>query len=550
MPTENAEMLDYTGLTIAQALKKAAKEWGYRECIASSNQRLSWNELFDTACRLAKGLQGIGIKKGDSVATIFGTAPEWIYTKYALHILGAVVVPVNINFRAAEIKYLLKQADVKVLILTDKLPQGNYLEILNEIDPSLVSAVDGQTETPLLKRLVCFSPEGKKYPFSADFNELMKTRYESEEIEHLLDQGRPDDICNVLFTSGSTAFPKGAMHKHRSLLGIGAHLMGKTFALEPSHRLLLYLPFYHIAGCVCSTLGALTSGCFLYVHPFEPNEILRIIQEEEINFYSGFEAHFNAVANHPRLREFDLSSVNRILLATGPSWYDRCQNIFPNAKIIAHHYGFTEGTGVSCMPDVTDYEKRKYTNGKPWPGIQVKVIDPDTGGELSPNQPGELCLKGWSRFQGYYNNEEETQKAIDQEGYFHSGDYGWKDDEGFIIYRGRFKMMIKTGGENVSEREVEVLLEGISGVRAVQVIGVPDEKWGEAVTAVIELEPGVDLNQEKLLERCQGKLAKFKIPKHVLFIKGSEWPLLGAGKVDKRILKNWAIDRLQVKVKK
>jgi len=542
-------MLDYKDLTIAQALKKAAEEWGDREALASINQRLSWKQLFDTACRLAKGLQGIGIQKGDAVATIFGTVPEWIYTKYALHILGAKVVPVNISFRAAEIKYLLIQADVKALILTDKLPQGDYLDILKEIDPAIVSARDKEIqsqELPFLKRLICFSPEGRKYPYCADFTEVLKAGagYKPEEIEALISQGRPDDICNILFTSGSTAFPKGAMHNHQSLLGIGAHLIGRTFALEPSHRLLCYFPFYHIAGCVYFTLGALTTGCFLYVHPFVPDEILKIIQDEKINFYCGFDAHFNALETHPRFREFDVSSVDRILLATGPTWYDKCREIFPQAQIVAHHYGFTEGTGVSCMPDVTDYEKRKFTNGKPWPGIEVKVVDPNTKAELPPNEPGELCLRGWSRFQGYYKNEEETKKAIDQDGYFHSGDYGWKDEDGFVVYRGRFKMMIKTGGENVSEREVEIFLEGIPGVKSVQVLGVPDEKWGEAVTAVIEPEAGADLTKEKVLEHCQGKLAKFKIPKHVLFIKGSEWPLLGAGKVDKRTLKNWAVEKV------
>jgi len=546
-------MLDYTDLTIAQALKKAADEWGDRECIVSFNRRLSWAELFDTACRLAKGFQGMNIQKGDSVATIFGTVPEWIYTKYALHILGAMVVPVNINFRAGEIKYLLKQADVKVVILTDKLPQGNYLEILKEIDPAIVSGGDADIrsqELPLLKRLACFSPEGYKYESCVDFAELIKAGegYEDEEIQALLSQGRPDDICNILFTSGSTAFPKGVMHNHRSLLGIGAHLMGRTFALEPSHRLLCHFPFYHIAGCVYFTLGSLTSGCCLYVQPFVSDEVLKIINDEKINVFCGFEAHFNAIETHPRFREFDVSTMDRILLATGPTWYDRCQDIFPNTKIIAHHYGFTEGTGVSCMPDVTDYEKRKSTNGKPWPGIEVKVVDPETGAELPPNQPGELCLRGWSRFQGYRKNEEETKKAIDQDGFFHSGDYGWKDEDGFVIYRGRFKMMIKTGGENVSEREVEIFLECLPGIKSVQVIGVPDEKWGEAVTAVIEPEAGVELTKESVLEHCRGKLAKFKIPKHVLFIKGSEWPLLGVGKVDKRTLKKWGGDRLGMKI--
>lgn len=542
-------MLDYTDLTIAQALNKAAEKWGDREALASSNQRLSWKELFDTSCRLAKGFQKIGIQKGDAVATIFSTVPEWIYTKYALHILGAKVVPLNISFRTEEIKYLLNKADVKALVLTDKLPQGDYLEILKEIDPAIVSGGNEEIRSqtlPFLRRMVCFSPEGEKYHYCADFTEVMKmgAGYKSEEIKELLRQGRPDEICNILFTSGSTAFPKGAMHNHRSLLGIGAHMLGKSLAIESSHRLLCYFPFHHIAGCVYFTLGALTTGCMLYVHPFVPDEVLQIIQDEKINLYCGFDAHFNAVETHPRFREFDVSTIDRIMLATGPIWYDKCKKIFPQGKIVAHHYGFTEGTGVSCMPDVTDYEKRKFTNGKPWPGIEVKVVDPNTGAELPPNEPGELCLRGWSRFQGYYKNEEETKKAIDQDNYFHSGDYGWKDEDGFVVYRGRFKMMIKTGGENVSEREVEIFLEGLPGVKSVQIIGMLDEKWGEAVTAIIEPEVGANLTREKVLGYCHGKLAKFKIPKHILFIKGSDWPLLSAGKVDKRALKNWAVEHV------
>jgi fatty-acyl-CoA synthase len=289
-------------------------------------------------------------------------------------------------------------------------------------------------------------------------------------------------------------------------------------------------------------LGALMRGCSVYVNEFVPDEIIQIIQEEKISQFGGFDAHFNAIQNHPDFKKYDLSSVKFILLAVGPEWYDKIDDIFPGAQIIAHHYGFTEGTGVSQMPHETDYEVRKYTNGRPWPGIEVKVVDPATGQTRPPNEAGEICLRGWSRLQEYYKNPEENRKAIDSDGFFHSGDYGWMDEKGNLAYRGRYKMMIKTGGENVSEREVEMFLEGLPGIRSVQVIGLPDPTWGEAVTAVIEKSAGAELTKEEVIDYCKGKIAGFKIPKKVLFIEESQWPLLGAGKVDKNKLKKWAAE--------
>jgi len=537
-------------MTIGNALKEASKRWRDKEAIVHKGKRLSYSELFDTSCKLATGLQKLGIEKGDSVATIFGITPEWVYTKYALHIIGAKLVPVNVSFKKRELEFILKKADAKALITTDKLRYGDYLEIISEIDPGLKSSKDKRINSkalPSLEKIICFSPEKEKYLYSYDYYEVMDSGadYKEQEIDSLLDKVKPGDICNILFTSGSTAFPKGATHCHTSLLGIGSHLLGKTFDLKPDHKLLCYFPFYHIAGCVYFVLGALTSGCTLHLNEFIPDEILPIIQDEKINFYIGFDAHFNALGDHPMFREFDLSSIKFILLATGPDWYDRCQKIFPKTEIIAHHYGFTEGTGVSTPLDEKDYNLRKTTNGKPWPGIEVKIIDPETGERRPTKQGGEICLRGWSRFKEYYKNPEETNKAIDSEGYFHSGDYGWIDADGNVVYRGRYKMMIKSGGENVSEREVEVLLEEMPGIRSVQVIGVPDKKWGEAVTAIIELEEQANLTRDNVVEFCKDKMARFKVPKNVLFIKGNEWPLLGAGKVNKIKLKEWAISEIE-----
>jgi len=547
---EKERELDWKNLTIGNALKLASKRWGDKEAIVAKDNRLSYSELFDMACKLATGLHKMGIKKGDSVATIFGVVPEWIYTKYALHIIGAKVVPVNVSFKKREIEFILKKADVKTLITTDKLRYGNYIEILSEIDPGIASGKVNRIQSkvlPSLEKIICFSPDKSKYPYGYDYYDVMDSGadYKDEDIDRHLDQVEPDDICNILFTSGSTAFPKGAMHCHNSLLGIGTHIFGKTFSLNSSHRLLCYFPFYHIAGCVYYTLGALSVGCSMYVNDFMPDEILPIIQDEKINLYCGFDAHFNAISDHPKFKEFDLSSMKFVLLATGPDWYDRCQKIFPKLEIIAHHYGFTEGTGVSVPADEKDYEVRKFTNGRPWPGIEVKVVDPDTGQRVPPNQGGELCLRGWTRFKEYYKDPEETNKAIDSEDFFHSGDYGWMDEDGNVVYRGRYKMMIKSGGENVSEREVEVLLEEMSGIRSVQVIGLPDKKWGEAVTAVIELEEGASITIGDVVEFCRDKMARFKIPKNVLFIEGRDWPLLGAGKVNKISLKEWATSKIE-----
>jgi len=544
-------MLDWETLTIGQALREATGKWGQKQAVLSKHHRDSYEALYDKSCQLAAGLHQLGIKKGDHVATLFPIQPEWIITKYALHLLGAVVVPLNVNFKKNELEYVLNKAGVKTLITIDELPYGDYLGILGEIDPRLPTSQGKQIQSealPFLETIICLSPKSLIYPYCYPFDEVMAsgTGYKEADMERLMDEVKPDDVCNILFTSGSTAFPKGAVHNHKSLLGIGEFLFGKTFNLDASHNLLCYMPFYHIAGCVYHPLGALVRGCALYVSEFIPDDILRIIQEEEICNFGGFDAHFNAIQDHPEWREYDLGSIRFVLLATGPEWYDKCKTIFPNVEIIANHYGFTEGTGVSVMPEEKNPDVRKYSNGKPWPGIEVKAVNPATGKDRLPNEPGELCLRGWSRFQEYFDNPEETNKAIDSDGFFHSGDYGWVDEAGSVFYRGRYKMMVKTGGENVSQREVEIFLEGVPGIKTVQVIGVPDQKWGEAVTAVIELESGADVTAEGVKAFSKGKIARYKIPKHILFIHAAEWPLLGAGKVNKIALKEIAVERLGI----
>ena len=535
-------MPNWEKVTIAKQLQTAVQQYGDDTALVFKGEKWTYGELYQESAMLAAGLCEIGVKKGDRVGTLFGNAPEWVLTKYALHIIGSVIVPINVNFRTEELKYILRQGAIQTLIMTDKLKSGDYVGLLTEVDPNITKGDHDTISSkiiPDLQRIVCLSPSGKRYLFCHDFLSIIESGRSCNEkkIDDMIAMGAPEDICNILFTSGSTAFPKGAMHNHTSLLGIGLHLIPKTFNMAPRSKLLCNFPFYHIAGCVYFPLGALTGGYELHVNEFIAPEVLEIINSQKINFFCGFEAHFNALANDPKFNDYDLESVGNILLAAGPEWYDKCRNVFPGAKVIAHHYGFSEGTGVSMSFEEVDHNIRKHTNGKPWPGIEVKIIDPYTGDQVGPDNNGEICLRGWSRFQGYYNNEEETRKAIDRDGFFHSGDYGCKDLDGNISYRGRYKMMIKTGGENVSEREVEIFLEGMSGVRSVQVIGVPHEKWGEAVTAIIEIEPEHRMTEKDVFDFCIGKISKFKIPKKIHFISSGEWPLLGSGKINKIALK-------------
>jgi fatty-acyl-CoA synthase len=273
---------------------------------------------------------------------------------------------------------------------------------------------------------------------------------------------------------------------------------------------------------------------------FDPGKVLELVEKYRVTYLSGFETHFYRLMSHPRFKATDLSSVTKIRLATGPYWHDRLKEIGLGSELIYHHYGFTEGTGVVMPPDELDEEIRRNANGRPFPGVTLKIVEPETGRRLSPGDAGEICLKGWTLFRGYYKMPEQTRESMDEEGFFHTGDYGWLDDRGYLYYRGRYKQMVKTGGENVSQKEVEVFLEDHPDVQAVQVIGLPDKEWGEAVTAVVQTRSGRTLSTDEIKDFCKGRLAGFKIPKWVITIEESKWPVTRVGKVDKIKLRQWA----------
>lgn len=534
--------------TIPSVLLHAKESWPDRPAIKYKNEIVTYEELFNRVGRLTKGFENIGIKKGDHVAILISGYPEWFYISYALSTLGAVIVPINITWKSQEILHVLRYSDVKVLITMDTFRDVDYIALFKELIPELENATAGFLESKLLPQLemvISISEEGHSYAGCFSYEDILHAsiKYDQEKLEHLIDHVMPDDTSFILFTSGSTAFPKPVLRSHGSNIGI-AHYISPDLKQEDSY--LHYLPFYHIAGCVYIALGSVLKGaCIVLMESFHPTEALRLIEAEKITHMGGFDTHFQMLTNHSAFHKTDLSSIKRMLLAGGPEWYTKLKEIGFKHSVIAHHYGFTEGTGVIMPLDETDEMLKKLSNGKPFPGVEVKVVDSNSGETLPANVPGEICLKGWTLFQGYYKMPKETAEVMDEEGFFHTGDYGWLDEDGYVYYRGRYKNMIKTGGENVSEREVEMFLESHDDIKVVQVIGIPDTKWGEAVTAVVETHTGDELTLEAMKIFCAKNISNTKIPKHVFNITKEAWPITPTGKFNKKVLREMVMEDLE-----
>jgi len=550
---KNMESKDWRRETVPQMLREIVSRFAERPAlITDEEETVTFRALHDQICNLALGFHCLGIRKGDHVATLLGTRPTYIVTSYALMTIGAVVVPINFNFQAEEMAFLLDQSDSQYLIMEEQIGNLNYMERLRMIAPE----IDRQESSNLklkrlsqLKRIIVRSYSGRRYPGTLDFNDVMAQARGADFslLERLCSEVSSEDLAFILYTSGTTAFPKGAMRTQGSSLGIAYYITAAPFRLNEKDLMLVFSPFFHIGGCIYNTLGSHLSGCpILLMKSFDPGQALGLIQKYRVTFLGGFETHFHRLLKHPRFSSTDVSSVTKVRLAAGPHWYDIVRQSGLGREIIAHHYGFTEGTGVVMPAQETDYEIRKNANGKPFPGVELKIAHPETGQRQPVGTAGEICLKGWTLFRGYYKMPQQTHEAMDEEGFFHTGDYGWLDEKGYLYYRGRYKQMVKTGGENVSQREIEILLEGHPDIQAVQVIGLPDEEWGESVTAVVQTLSGRDLSLQQIKEFCHGSLAGFKIPKRVLNIKESEWPVTRVGKIDKESLRQWAMQKTRI----
>jgi fatty-acyl-CoA synthase len=523
-------------VTLGDMLDRTARRFGAREALSFAGRRWNFQDLKADSDRTARGLMQCGIQPGDKVALWLTNRPEWLHILFAVAKIGAVLVPINTRFRTTDLAYVLHQSDSTMLITTDHSGPVGYLEMVRELIPELETCPDPhalQTAAfPALRRVGVVSAQA--YPGTLHWANVLAAA-EAVSSQQLAQRQRavdPDGTVLIMYTSGTTGFPKGVMHNHNILRNITDE--ANRMAVRPRDVILMYLPLFHAFGLYEGALMSIVTGARqVLIEQFEPGEVLRLMASERATMMHGFDTHFQDIMEHPDCKHTDRSSLRTGLLAAGLASTEpvarRAQELLCGT---VSGWGMTEvGVGAALGFPTDTEDDRCLASGAPLPGYEFKTIEPDTGQSVPYGTPGELCCRGYGVMQGYYKKPEETAQAIDAEGWLHSGDMATMREDETIRFLGRYKEMLKVGGENVDPVEVEALLLKHPGVNQVKVVGVPDARLQEVACACVVLESGAQVEPEALMAFCRGKIASFKIPRHVLFMK--EYPMTSSGKVQK-----------------
>jgi len=538
--------------TLGDLLDKAAERWPDREAILFKGERICYREYREKVDQLAKALIHIGVRKGDKVSILFSNRPEWSISEYAVDKIGGIIVPVNTRYKTHELEYILHHSDSTALIMMDEFLGIDYIVMLKEICPELSKSEPGRVHSeklPFLKNVICLSDQG--YQGTFDFNELLKIGGElknDEALKKVQTQVDEEDVAHIPYTSGTTGLPKGVMTMHYQYLWFNSSF-AKNIGLEKEDRLCVPPPFCHNFG---NSQGihtpTLCGACSVIVEYFDPLVCLETIEKERCTFFAGTPTMYIKMLQHPDFEKFDLTSLKLGLIAAAPAPVKLIRDIMDRMgiKILIHGYGMTENSvGTSMTRPGDSPEIISTTVGKPFPGAQVKVVDPNIGKNLPPGKEGELCTKGRLIMKGYYKMPEESAKLIDQNGWFHTGDLAVIDENGYIKITGRLKDVFMPGGLNVSPEEVENILYTHPKIKQVTVVGVPDPVMGEVGMAFVELKEGEKETEEGIIQFCKGKMANFKVPKYVQFV--SEFPMTSTGKIQRFKLREQALLKMGLK---
>ena len=515
---------------------------------ADRGLRFTFRAFNDRVNRLAKGFLAIGIRKGDHVGLWATNVPDWLTVFFATTKIGAVLVTVNTAYRLHELEYLIEQSDITTLCLIDGYRDSNYVSMVNELIPELKTAQRGKLSSaryPCLKNLVFIGPEKHRGMFNTQELLLLGSQVEDAELERIKNSLDCQEVVNMQYTSGTTGFPKGVMLTHHNILNNG-FTIGENLKLTHADRLCLCVPLFHCFGLVLCMMSVITHGASVVaVEQFDPLLVLASVQQEECTVLCGVPTMFIAELNHPMFKMFDMTSLRTGIMAGSPCPTEVMRRVIEemNMREITIVYGLTE-TSPGMTQSRTDdpLEDRVNTVGRAFPGVEVKVINPETGEECPVGVNGEMCCRGYNIMKGYYKMPEATFQVIDKNGYLHSGDLGFKDEKGNFHITGRIKDMIIRGGENIYPREVEEYLRGIEAIKDVQVVGTPSAKYGEEVAAFIILKDGALLTEEEVLDFCRGRISRYKIPTHVFFV--DDFPMTASGKVQKYKLKDRAVSHM------
>jgi len=538
--------------TVPQLFREVCQDRPGKTAIVFEDKRISYGELQADVDRCSQALLNLGVRGGDHVASIPTPSPEFACLYFATLQIGAVVNPLNLLWGTIEYEGILQRNDPKIIVTIDEHAQRDYVQLLRDTVPDLKIEGNGVSSAgiPTLTHLVSLSRQGKRHEGFIDFNDFLASgeKFDPDDIARRIGAAKCTDVHSIMQTSGSTGLSKSVLLTHRSTLST-AYFGARCTTFKEKDTYINLGPFYHNTGVVALNLAVALAGATLYLtESFDPKGAVELIDREKIDATFGFDAHWQAMKRVLDSGDYEFT-INKALCAVQPQTFemlatDMCKG--RDAKIIQIYAQTEDGPGVSfCEPDCPVYDIQKYTNGRPMAGVELVIKDISSGEKLPPNEAGEICYRSPYLFKGYYKQEEETRKAFDEEGFFHSGDYGTFEN-GYVRFLGRLGGIVKSGGENVSTTYVSSLLMKLfpDDFEDVQTVGIPDPYWGTKIVSWVRMKPGGSLKPlEQIKEECKGKMAQYEIPKVILQWEGP-WPMTSIGKMDSAVLEEETKKRL------
>jgi acyl-CoA synthetase (AMP-forming)/AMP-acid ligase II len=533
--------------TVPEFIRTRCEAFGPRPLILLGERRITYAEADLLSARLARGLLALGLAKGSRVGVLMPNGPDWVVAWLAAARIGCVVVPINTFAKPRELAFVLRHADVHALLCVSRHIGNDYVERLEAAASGLAASLSPRVflgEMPQLRHLVVWGGCDRAWASSERDLEAAALGNPATDAAFLAEVERsvsPADPMLIIYSSGSTAEPKGAVHSHGSLLR-HAFQLNSFRGLRAEDRIFSPMPFFWVGGFVFTLLSAMHAGALLICEEsFEPGETLLLLERERATIVAGWPHMAKAMMDHPSFRQRDLSSVR-----SGNLYALLPEGVRPrDPELRSNSLGMTETGGPHTIDrmDVDLPERLRSSFGHPVPGLEHKIVDPETGQILPPGSSGEICVRGYPLMQGLHKVERED--VFDRDGFYHTGDGGYFDADGVLFFQGRLGDLIKTAGANVSPREVELSIEAFPEVQSAFVVGVPDPVRGQNVAAAVVLDSGQKLGVEELRERLRTDLSAYKIPRQVLFAPKAELPFTDSGKIDKRRLAELLVRRLR-----
>ena len=540
------------GQTIGVFFDHAVDLWGNRYALIVRHQNIRWTyaELKEQVDAFAAGLLSLGLEPGQRIGIWSQNNAEWAVTQFATAKAGLILVNINPAYRLSELEYALNKVQCAALVISPSFKTSDYVQMVRDLAPEIDNGTPGQLKAeklPHLRTVIRMGEEATPGMYNFAQIAAMGSDQERRSLTALSRELQFDDAINIQFTSGTTGFPKGATLTHHNILNNG-YFVGEGIRMSEDDNLAIPVPLYHCFGMVMGNLACLTHGATM-VYPgegFDPTEVLQTIQDEKCTALYGVPTMFIAALDHPEFNKFDLTSLRTGIMAGSPCPIEVMKQVIDkmNMTEVTIAYGMTETSPVSFHTAVDDELERKVgTVGHTIPHVESKIVDGDDR-IVAPGETGEILTRGYNVMLGYWDDQERTSEAIDAAGWMHTGDLGTMDEYGYGNVVGRIKDMVIRGGENVYPREIEEYLYRHEAIQDVQVIGVPDERFGEELCAWIVLYEGQSANEQEIKEFCRGQIAHYKVPRYIKFV--SEFPMTVTGKVQKFVMREQMIEELNL----